>query len=109
MRPANKITAESENFRLEGGFIKRDPVEPEPVGTIVLKVFRVTGYDSDCDGSLMARMENIDSQGAVIRSAPETDRRRLCRRRHQGLRIRQRAISQFDQIPRNRRQAQEIR
>ena len=65
MRPANKITAESENFRLEGGFIKRDPVEPEPVGTIVLKVFRVTGYDSDCDGSLMARMENIDSKGGA--------------------------------------------
>jgi len=43
--------------------IKRDPVEPEPVGTIVLMAFRVTGYDQDCDGSLMARLEHIDKDG----------------------------------------------
>jgi hypothetical protein len=43
--------------------IRRDPVEPEPVGTIVLMAFRVTGYDKDCDGSLMARLEHIDRDG----------------------------------------------
>ena len=73
MRPAREITAEEENFRTEPMFddgsypqmevIKRDPVEPEPVGTIVLKAFRVIGYDADCDGGLMARLENIDKDG----------------------------------------------
>lgn len=70
MRPARKITAEEENLRLErtnptNGFvtIKRDPVEPEPVGTIVLRAFRVVGYDRDCDGSLMARLESVDKDG----------------------------------------------
>jgi hypothetical protein len=63
MRLLREITAEEENFRIErrGMFnvIKRDPVEPEPVGTIVLLPFEITGYDQDCDGSLMARMENL--------------------------------------------------
>ena len=69
MRPVRQITAEEENFRLEpiGGArraaIRRDPIEPEPVGTIVLMAFRVTGYDPDCDGSLMARVEHIDKDG----------------------------------------------
>ena len=65
MRPVREITAEEENFRIEPvngriGFIKRNPVEPEPVGTIVLCAFRIVGYDQDCDGSLMARLDNID-------------------------------------------------
>ena len=65
MRPIREITAEEENFRIERykdadfGFIKRDPVEPEPVGTVILLPFRIAGYDKDCDGSLMARMENL--------------------------------------------------
>lgn len=71
MRPVLKITAEDENFRTEPMFpgddrfhvIRRDPVEPEPVGTIVLMAFRITGYDRDCDGSLMARFEHIDRHG----------------------------------------------
>lgn len=69
MRPIRKITAEEENFRLEGvpgtsfGFVRRDPIEPEAVGTIVLMAFRVTGFDRDCDGSLMARLEQIDANG----------------------------------------------
>jgi hypothetical protein len=69
MRPVREITAEEERFRLESiegtraGMIRRDPVEPEPVGTIVLMAFRVTGYDKDCDGSLMARLEHIDRDG----------------------------------------------
>ena len=67
MKKVREITADEENFRIEPdeampriGFIKRDPIEPEPIGTIVIKAFRVTGYDQDCDGSLMARLENID-------------------------------------------------
>lgn len=66
MRPVRKISAKEENIRLEpiagthAALIKRDPIEPEPVGTIVLMAFRITGYDRDCDGSLMARIEQVD-------------------------------------------------
>ena len=76
MRPVREITAQEENFRTEPMFknpphpglaqmevTKRDPVEPEPVGTIVVMAFRITGYDPDCDGSLMARLEQIDKDG----------------------------------------------
>lgn len=70
MRPVREITAAEENFRMERlqpsdpfAVIRRDSVEPEPVGTIVLMAFRVTGYDRDCDGSLMARLEHIDKDG----------------------------------------------
>lgn len=67
MRPVRQVSAEEENFRMEpmGGFrvIRRDPVEPEPVGTLVLMAFRITGYDPDCDGSLMARLEQVSSDG----------------------------------------------
>ena len=71
MKPVQEITAERENFRLESvegmparfSTIRRDPVEPEPVGTIIVTAFRVTGYDRDCDGSLMARLEHIDKEG----------------------------------------------
>lgn len=67
MRPAREITAEEERFRTErrGAFevIRRDPIEPESVGTIVLMAFRIEGYDRDCDGSLMARLESIDRDG----------------------------------------------
>ena len=65
MRPVREITSEEENFREEqlpgtNAFMcKRDPVEPEPVGTIVLMAFRITGYDPDCVGSLMARLEQF--------------------------------------------------
>jgi hypothetical protein len=70
MRPVREITAEEENFRVEPyqdfptvRVIRRDSIEPEPVGTIVLCAFRIVGYDPDCDGSLMARMEEIDMNG----------------------------------------------
>lgn len=72
LRPVREITAEEENFRIQPTFvvgqhtiggIKRDGVEPEPVGTYVVMVFRVTGYDPDCDGSLMARLEQVDRHG----------------------------------------------
>jgi len=42
---------------------KRDPVEPEPVGTIIMCAFRVKGYRPDCDGSLMAELAQIDKDG----------------------------------------------
>jgi len=69
MRSVREITAEEENFRTESipgsclNAIRRDPIKPEPEGTIILTAFRITGYDQDCDGSLMARLEAIDSKG----------------------------------------------
>lgn len=63
-----EISAAEENFRMEPfgpgmSMIKRDPVEPVPVGTYVAMVFRVSGYDKDCDGSLMARLEHVNKDG----------------------------------------------
>ena len=43
--------------------LRRDPVKPVPEGTYVACIFRVTGYDPDCDGSFMARIEQVDSNG----------------------------------------------
>lgn len=69
LKPVPEITAEQENFRtvpvpgMRAITVRRDPVEPVPVGTYVVKVFRVTGYDPDCDGSLMARLANVDRNG----------------------------------------------
>ena len=71
MRPVREITAEEENWRTEPMIegtdrfqvTKRDMVKPEREGTIVLMAFRVTGYDADCDGSAMARLEHIDKDG----------------------------------------------
>jgi hypothetical protein len=72
MRPVRAITAEEENFRTVrfaswsgGGMVtsRRDPVEPEPVGTYVVMVFKITGYDPDCDGSLMARLASVNRHG----------------------------------------------
>ena len=66
MKPVPEITAEMENFRMEEvegtnmAIVRRDPVEPVPVGTIILMAFRVTGYIQDCDGSLLAKVEHID-------------------------------------------------
>jgi len=68
IRPIREITAQEENFRLEPAgenvkVIKRDPVEPVPVGSLVVMLFQVTGYDPDCDGSLMARLARVDNEG----------------------------------------------
>lgn len=72
IRRVPEITAEQENRRtvpFAGGPGFRmvtsqcDPVESVPVGTYVTMVFRVTGYDQDCDGSLMARLEAVDAEG----------------------------------------------
>lgn len=76
MRPIKEITAKEENFRLEQvpgacfKSIKRDGVKPEPEGTIVLMAFRIIGYDPDCDGSLMVRLEQIDKEGKTTGYAP---------------------------------------
>jgi hypothetical protein len=68
MRRIRKISAEEENFRTEAltlwrapsiNVIRRDPVQPEPIGTTLLIPMRVIGYDRDCDGSLMARLEAV--------------------------------------------------
>lgn len=49
--------------RVRAVTLRRDPVEPVPVGAYVAMVFRVAGYDPDCDGSLMARLENVGADG----------------------------------------------
>ena len=75
MRQVRKITASEEGFRLEqkGSFMvpRRDPVEPEPIGTVVLLPFKIAGYDKDCDGSLMARLDNITLEGKETGWSPK--------------------------------------
>jgi hypothetical protein len=65
--PADRENARIEPLAMGPGFntvtVRRDPVEPVPVGTIIAFAFRVTGYDPDCDGSLMVRLEHIDFDG----------------------------------------------
>lgn len=62
MRTVNDIR-DKDGFRIENlngmNVTRRDPIKPEPEGTLVIMAFRVTGYDPDCDGSLMARYEQI--------------------------------------------------
>ena len=77
MRLVREITNEEENFRTErpDGFpfdvIRCDPVEAEPVGTIVLMPFRVVGFDPDCDRSLMARLEYLSLDDSALDGAGE--------------------------------------
>lgn len=78
MKKIREITAEEENFRLEhipgmpgSGQVKRDAVEPVPVGTVIAMSFRVVGYDKDCDGSLMARLECLDIDGETTGWSPK--------------------------------------
>ena len=68
MKRIREITSEEESFRvvsLSERFetIRRNPVKPVPVGTLVMVAFRVTGYDTDCDGGLMARLEQVNKDG----------------------------------------------
>lgn len=64
---ARRIEEKDDNFRVVNnggiGVIRRDFVPPVPVGSCIVKVFRVTGYSRDCDGSAMARLANVDFQG----------------------------------------------
>jgi len=73
MRFIKKLSWEEEGRRLVErdpvrlpGMIsfKVDPVEVEPIGTIILTPLMVVGWDEDCDGSLMARLEplNLDEE-----------------------------------------------
>jgi hypothetical protein len=78
MRPVREIGATEENFHVVGiaqgvrfGVIRRDPVEVEPVGAIVLMAFRVAGYEPDLDGSMMARLEAIDKDGEATGWTPK--------------------------------------
>lgn len=63
IRKIKEITAKEENFRVEQKMVKRDSIEPVPVGTLIVEMFRIVGYDKDCDSSLMARLESIDTEG----------------------------------------------
>ena len=54
IRKIKEITIEEENFRTEQhesglNVIRRDPVEPVPIGTHIVMIFKVIGYDKDCD------------------------------------------------------------
>ena len=65
MRKIREITSEEENFRAEPFakkhfMVKRDSIQPEPIGTIILIPFKIIGYDQDCDGSLMARLTSVN-------------------------------------------------
>jgi hypothetical protein len=68
MRKIRKVSDEEAGFGTKEvspgvNVIKQNPVEAEPVGTVVLLPFVITGYDPDCDGSLMARLKNINLDG----------------------------------------------
>ena len=43
----------------------REPVEPEPAGTLLLLPFRVVGYDTQGDGTCTARLEHINTAGST--------------------------------------------
>jgi len=75
IKKIKEITAKEENFRTEQnefGFhnIRRDSIEPVPIGTHIVMVFKVIGYDKDCDGSLMARLAHVDKNGEPTGWAP---------------------------------------
>lgn len=56
-----------DGFRLEptGPFliVRRNFVPPVPVGSLVVRTFRVTGWGRDCDGSALATVEAVDRYG----------------------------------------------
>jgi hypothetical protein len=78
MRPIREITAEEENFRVEPAstkshcfsVVRRNPVKPEPEGTIILMPFRITGYNPDCDGSLMVCLDHLNIKGETTGWSP---------------------------------------
>ena len=49
----------------------RTPVEPEPVGSIVLVPFRVTGYEVDDNGNCKAQLEQVNAKGDTNGWKPE--------------------------------------
>ena len=69
MRPVRDVSKE-ENYRVQvigPGMTEtvREPVEPEPVSTLVLLPFRVVGYDTRRDGTCTARLEHINADGSA--------------------------------------------
>ena len=71
-----EITSDEENYRsvpIGPGMVtsRKNSIEPVPVGTLVSIVFRVTGYDRDCDGTLMMRLEAIDMEGNITGWKPD--------------------------------------
>ena len=69
MRPVRDVSKE-ENYRVQvigPGMTEtvREPVEPEPAGTLVLMPFRVVGYDTQGDGTCTARLEHINTDGSA--------------------------------------------
>ena len=67
MRPVRDVSQE-EHYRVQvigPGMTEtvREPVEPEPAGTLVLLPFRVVGYDTQGDGPCTARLEHIHTAG----------------------------------------------
>ena len=69
MRPVRDVSKE-ENYRVQvigPGMTEtvREPVEPEPVGSLVLLPFRVVGYDTQRDGTCTARLEHVNTDGSA--------------------------------------------
>ena len=67
MRPVRDVSKE-ENYRVQvigPGMTEtvREPVEPEPVETLVFLPFRITGYDTQRDGTCTARLEHVSVEG----------------------------------------------
>ncbi len=75
MRPLKDVSKE-ENFRpqvIGPGMVTtmRTPVEPEPVGSIVLVSFRVTGYEVDDNGNCKAQLEQLNAKDDTNGWKPE--------------------------------------
>ncbi len=70
MRPVRNVSKE-ENYRVQvigPGMTEtvREPVEPEPVGSLVVVPFRIAGYEAQPDGSCRARLEHINTDGSAV-------------------------------------------
>ena len=70
IRRMKAVSKEEENLQIipipgvpNAVTIKVDSIEPLPVGSLIIFMFRITGYDKDCDGSLLARLEKINYKG----------------------------------------------
>ncbi len=49
----------------DGGYavVRREFVAPVPVGILIARIFRVTGWGRDCDGSALAELAEVDVDG----------------------------------------------
>jgi len=64
-KPEDKARVESlgSNNNVQYLTLKRDFVPPVPEGSYVIMVFKVTGFGSDCDGSALPVLEQVDFDG----------------------------------------------